>query len=338
MGTPVRNSGRNDSVRPAPARNNASAPGGARRGRSMGQKIKGQIGLHIDSALDALTRMRSQPLNTLMSLMVVAIALLLPALLYVGGQNAAQFGSSLAETNRISFYLQTDISPTQIEILRDSMTQNALIDRVEFISANQAAADFAVWSGLGNIVDSLDSNPLPASLVVHPVDTRADTAIQIRDAFASAEGVRLVTLDQAWVERLESLLQLVDRIVLALIAVLSMAVLFITGNAIRTHIASREAEIRVMSLIGATRAFIARPFLYSGAWQGLFGAILAWFFVQLLLWLFRDPAQTLLAFYGEQYQFIWLDIRASLMLLAGGLLLGWAGAWLSVSRHLNRWR
>lgn len=337
MDAPIRNAARADSVKPAPARNNSSRPSGAQRGRSMGQKFRGLIGLHIDGSLDALRRMRTQPLNTLMSLMVVAIALLLPALLYVGGQNMAQFGGSLAETNRISFYLQTDISPTQIETLQDAMAAHTLVERVDFISANQAAADFAVWSGLGNIVQSLDSNPLPASLVVHPVDTRADTAIQIRDAFADVDGVRQVTLDQAWVERLESLLRLVDRIVLALILVLSMAVLFITGNAIRTHIASREAEIRVMSLIGATRAFIARPFLYSGAWQGLFGAVLACIFVQLLLILFREPAQTLLAFYGEQYQFIGLDIRASLILLAGGLLLGWAGAWLSVSRHMSRW-
>lgn len=337
MDAPVRGPARPNGAKPAPAKTTPARPGGAQRGRSTGQKLKGLAGLHVDGAVDALRRMRAQPLNTLMSLMVIAIALLLPALLYVAGNNVAQFGGSLADTNRISFYLQTDISPTQIEVLQDAMSTNPLVERVEFISANQAAADFALWSGLGNIVESLDSNPLPASLVVHPVDTRADTAIRIRDAFADEDGVRQVTLDQAWVERLESLLRLVDRIVLALILVLSMAVLFITGNAIRTHIASREAEIRVMSLIGATRAFIARPFLYSGAWQGLFGAVLAWIFVQLLLILFRGPAQTLLAFYGEQYQFIGLDGRASLILLAGGLLLGWAGAWLSVSRHMSRW-
>ncbi|MDO8907351.1 MAG: permease-like cell division protein FtsX [Pseudohongiella sp.] len=342
MDSGVKNSARPGPDRPNPSRPNPSRPGpsrpgGAKRGRSLGQKLKGLLGLHRDGAVDSLRRMRAQPLNTIMSLMVVAIALLLPALLYVGGKNMAQFGESLADTNRINFYLQTDISPTQIELLQTSMRDNTLVERVEFISANQAAADFAIWSGLGNIVESLDNNPLPASLVIHPVDTRADTAVQIRDAFANEDGVRQVTLDQAWVERLESLLQLVDRIVLALILVLSMAVLFITGNAIRTHIASREAEIRVMSLIGATRAFIARPFLYSGAWQGLLGAALAWIFVQLLLLLFRGPAQTLLAFYGEQYQFIGLDMRASLILLAGGLALGWAGAWLSVSRHMNRW-
>lgn len=337
MPAPDRNTIHRQPVRPAPSKTGPSRPDGARRGRSTGQKIKGLLSLHIDGAKDAVQRMRAQPLNTIMSLMVVAIALLLPALLHIGGQNMAQFGGSLSETNRISFYLHTDISPTQTELLRDSITSHPLVDRVEFISANQAAEDFARWSGLGDIVESLENNPLPASLVVHPLDMRADTAMQIQRSFADADGVRQVTLDQAWVERLESLLLLVDRVVLALILVLSVAVLFITGNAIRTHIASREAEIRVMSLMGATRAFIARPFLYSGALQGLAGAALAWVFVQLLLLFFREPAQTLLTFYGEQYQFTGLDVRASMALLAGGLILGWAGAWLSVSRHISRW-
>lgn len=322
-------------ARQSPPRQTPRASG-AQRGRNQGQKARGLFGLHVDSAVDAWRSMARQPLNSLMSLMVVAIALLLPALLYVAGQNVAQFGGPLAQTSRVSFYLYTDISPTRTEALQQAMSEHPLVARTEFISANQAAEDFAQWSGLGDLVASLESNPLPASLIAHPVDTRADTALQIRDAFADQEGIRQIALDQAWVERLETLLQLVNRIVLALIIVLSLAVLFIIGNAIRAHIASREAEIRVMSLIGATRAFIARPFLYSGAWQGLCGALLAWVFVQLLLSLLREPAQRLLAYYGEQYQVLGLDLRSSLALLGAGLLLGWAGAWISVSRFLSR--
>ncbi len=309
---------------------------GAQRGQSQTRKTRTLLGQHRDSALDALRRLYTQPLNSLMNLMVVAIALLLPALLYVAGQNVAQFGNALDQSHRISFYLHTDISPTRIEMLRQDLADHPLVASVDFISANQAAADFAAWSGLGDVIASMDSNPLPASLVVQAVDTRVDTALAIRDAFASGEGVRQVSLDQAWIERLNSLLNLVDRVVIALILVLSLAVLFIVGNAIRTQFAAREAEIRVMNLIGATRHFIARPFLYSGAWQGLLGAVLAWILLQALLVLLRNPAQTLLAFYGEQYRFVGMDVTAALVLLAGGLTLGWTGAWLSVTRHLSR--
>ena len=309
---------------------------GAQRGQSPARKTRTLLGQHRDSAADALRRLYTQPLNSLMNLMVVAIALLLPSLLYVTGQNLAQFGQSLDQTHRISFYLHTDISPTQIEILRQDLEQHPLVANVEFISANQAAEDFAAWSGLGDVIASMDNNPLPASLVVEAADTRVETAVAIRDAFAAQDGIRQVSLDQAWIERLNSVLNLVDRVVMALILVLSLAVLFIVGNAIRTQFAAREAEVRVMNLIGATRHFIARPFLYSGIWQGLLGAVIAWLLLQALLWLLREPALTLLSFYGEQYRFIGMDARAVLVLLLGGITLGWAGAWLSVSRHLSR--
>lgn len=317
----------------------AAAPrSGAQRGQTPAATTRTVLGQHLDSAKDALRRLYTQPLNSLMNLMVIAIALLMPALLFVGGQNVAQFGHSLDETHRISFYLHTDISPTQIETLQHDLSEHPLVAGVNFISARQAAEDFAQWSGLGDVIASMDNNPLPPSLVVQASDTRVETAIAIRDAFASREGIRLVTLDQAWIERLNSLLNLVDRVVIALILVLSLAVLFIVGNAIRTQFAAREAEVRVMTLIGATRHFIARPFLYSGAWQGLFGAILAWLLLQALLLLLRAPAQTLLAYYGEQYHFIGLNGTGVAVLLMGGLLLGWAGAWLSVSRHLARFQ
>lgn len=325
-----------NSARPSPGKNTARSQTGAKRGRSARQRFSGWIEQHMDACADALRRVWAQPLNSLMSLMVVAIALLLPALVYVAGNNMAQFGGSLQNTNRISFYLQPGISPEQTQALQVLMTDHPLVDRVEFISSQQAAADFASWSGLGDVIDSFGDNPLPASLDVHPTDMRAQTALQIRDAFAGDAAISQVVLDVAWIERLDSLMRLTDRMVLALILVLSLAVLFVIGNTVRTHIAGRDAEIRVMTLIGATRSFITRPFLYNGALQGLLGAGLAWGLLQGLLQLLAQPAQELLAFYGDQYVFVGMDLQASLLMMTGGLLLGWTGAALSLSRHLDK--
>jgi len=325
-----------NSARPSPGKNTARSQSGAKRGRSARQRFSGWIEQHMDACADALRRVWTQPLNSLMSLMVVAIALLLPALVYVSGKNMAQFGGSLQSTNRISFYLQPGTSQEQAQALQELMTDHPLVERVEFISSQQAAEDFANWSGLGDVIDSFGDNPLPASLEAHPIDMATDTALLIRDAFAGVATISQVVLDVAWIERLDSLMRLTDRMVLTLIMVLSLAVLFIIGNTVRTHIAGRDAEIRVMTLIGATRSFISRPFLYNGALQGLLGAALAWGLLQALLQLLARPAQALLAFYGDQYVFMGLDLRASLFMLAGGLLLGWIGAALSLSRHLNK--
>jgi cell division transport system permease protein len=177
---------------------------------------------------------------------------------------------------------------------------------------------------------------LPASIVIQASDARYETAVQLQETFNGLPGVDFVQMDQLWLQRLDSFLSLAQRAVVALIVVLSLAVLFITGNSIRTSIASREAEIRVMNLIGATNGFIARPFLYSGIWYGLLGGALAWILLALLMLVLRGPATELLAYYGHQYQLQGLGANASFALLGGSAVLGWLGARLSVSRHLTR--
>lgn len=299
------------------------------------QRLLAWLALHRDCAVDALRRLRQQPASSAMTLAVIAIALLLPALLYVTGKNLSQFDDSLAQANQVTAYLQADADDSAVEGLRQRLATHERVSDTRYISPEQAAADFAEWSGLGDVVDSLAQNPLPASLVVQLADTRYETAEQLQALLSDDPVVDFVQMDQRWLQRLDSFLSLTRRAVIALIVVLSLAVLFITGNSIRTSIASREAEIRVMNLIGATRAFIARPFLYTGLWYGLLGGALAWLLLALLMLMLRGPATDLLAYYGNQYQLQGLGAAASAVLLGGSAALGWLGARLSVSRHFS---
>lgn len=303
---------------------------------SAGQRLSAWLTLHRDCAVDALRRLWQQPASSAMTLAVIAIALLLPALLYVTGKNLSQFDSSLAQANLVTAYLQADVDEDTVSELQQRLAAHERVSDTRYISPEQAAADFAEWSGLGDVVDTLAENPLPASLVIQLADTRFETAEQLQALLSDEPAVAFVQMDQAWLQRLDSFLSLTRRAVLALIAVLSLAVLFITGNSIRTSIASREAEIRVMNLIGATRAFIARPFLYTGLWYGLLGGALAWLMLALLMLILRGPASQLLAYYGAQYQLLGMGATASAVLLGGSAALGWLGARLSVSRHFSK--
>tara|TARA_R110002072_G_scaffold269868_3_gene429659 strand:- start:214439 stop:215398 length:960 start_codon:yes stop_codon:yes gene_type:complete len=309
-------------------------PKGAQRQRSTSQKLFAWFASHLDCAIDALRRMLAQPVGTLMTLAVIGIALLLPSLLYVAGKNLAQFGDSLTETSQITLFLAENVTDDDIEALEAQLPYFSTIRSVQHITPEQAAAEFAQWSGLGDIISSLETNPLPESFVIQPIDTSLATAQQLERSLRNLPGVESVQMDQAWMARLDSFISVVERLVLALVVILAMAVLFITGNSIRTIIASREAEIRVMTLIGATRGFITRPFLYMGLWFGLFGGMTAWLTLQLLLLILQGPASSFLAFYGDQYRFAGMDLPAVAALLAGSSLLGWLGAKLSVSRHL----
>lgn len=303
---------------------------------SARQRLVAGLALHRECAMDALRRLGQQPASSAMTLAVIAIALLLPALLYVTGKNLNQFDDNLAQANIVSVYLQSEATDSDVEALQQRLASHEQVSNTRYISPQQAAADFAQWSGLGDVVDSLAQNPLPASIVIQLNDTRYETAAQLQASLMDLPGVDLVQMDQLWLQRLDSFLSLTRRAVIALIVVLSLAVLFITGNSIRTSIASREAEIRVMNLIGATNGFIARPFLYSGLWYGLLGGAMAWLLLALLMLLLRGPATELLAYYGNQYQLQGLGARASAVLLGGSAALGWLGARLSVSRHMSK--
>jgi cell division transport system permease protein len=320
----------------ASTKTRSNRPGNTKITLSAGQRVIAWLTLHRDCAVDALRRLWQQPASSAMTLAVIAIALLLPALLYVTGKNLSQFDSGLAQANVVTVYLQSDVSDGAVDQLQQRLATHELVSSTRYISPQQAAVDFAQWSGLGDVIDSLAQNPLPASLVVQLDDARYESIVQLQQMLSGEPGVELVQMDQLWLQRLESFLSLTQRAVIALIVVLSMAVLFITGNSIRTSIASREAEIRVMNLIGATRAFIARPFLYSGLWYGLLGGALAWILLALLMLLLRGPATELLAYYGTQYRVQGLGASASMVLLGGSALLGWLGARLSVSRHFSR--
>jgi len=309
---------------------------GARRERSAGQKLKSWSDSHLHCATDALRRMIAQPLNTLMTLTVIGIALLLPALLYVAAANISQFSGSLSQSNQITAFLSDDISMADTQRLLSEVNAHSLIAQAHLITSEQAAIEFAAWSGLGDVLVALADNPLPASLHIQATDASAATAQLLAQWLGEQPEVTLVQTDQDWLQRLGSALSLLERSMAVLIGILSLAVLFITGNSIRSLIAGRSAEIKVMTLIGATRAYIARPFLYLGLSYGVLGASLAWLMVQAMIWLVRQPAVDFLAFYGEQYVFVGLDLSTSLLLLAGGAALGWLGAKLSVSRHLSQ--
>jgi cell division transport system permease protein len=308
---------------------------GARRERDRRIRVNAWASNHRDCALDTIRRMLAQPVATAMTLAVIGIALLLPALLYVAGSNLGQFTDRLEATNRLTVYLAPDIDEQSVSEIREKLDSSELVESLQFISSEQAAEDFSRWSGLGDVLDSLADNPLPAAFVVQPTSADPGTLSSLQELLNDLTGVDLIQVDQRWLERLAGISRLIDRTVMTLVIILAFAVLFITGNSIRTLIANRQAEIRVMDLMGATGSYMARPFLYMGLWYGLFGGLMAWLLLQCMLLLLRDPASTLLASYGPQYRFIGLGGTGAVVLLLGSTGLGWLGAKLSVSRHLR---
>ncbi len=135
--------------------------------------------------------------------------------------------------------------------------------------------------------------------------------------------------------KLHALLELAEKAASALGLALGLAVLLIVGNTIRLSVQNRREEIEVVKLVGATDAFIRRPFLYTGFWYGLFAGVLCWLILEIsLIWL-DDPVTKLAGLYQSEFSINGLSLPQSFQLIGVSCGLGLLGSWLSVGRHIR---
>ena len=292
---------------------------------------------HKHSAQDSLQRLLAQPVRTALTLLMLGIALALPALLHVALSNLGQLSGAWSGSHQLSAYIKPGAREAAVMPLAERWRALPGVARVEVISPDDGLLAFADNTGLGALVTGIEPNPLPWALVVTPADTtQAPAALDtLRAALADDPLVEEVRMDLGWIERLRQLMALGERVALGLAALLGLGMLLAIGNTLRLAIESRREEILVVKLVGGTDAFVRRPFLYMGLWYGLGGGLAALVLVALGVVLIGAPVAGLAASYESQFSLQGLQLVDSLLLLAGAGLIGWLGAGLAVGRHLR---
>jgi len=292
---------------------------------------------HLQALFGAVGRLVRTPLATLLTLVVIGVALALPAGLavLVGNLRAATGDLSSAVDFSVHFKLGTPLE--RVQQLAASARQRSGIESVTVTTADQALEEFKQASGFGDALAALKDNPLPHHLTVRPARNSSGPAEveSLRHYFEAFPEVEIVQLDLEWIRRLHSLLDLLQRSLWVVIAVLGLGVLAVIGNTIRLEIQQRRAEIEVTKLVGGSNAFVRRPFLYAGLFYGLGGAILAALIVLGGMAYLDQAVSELSAEYGGSFRLSGLGLRELGVLAAVGALLGWMGAWISTGRHLR---
>ena len=292
---------------------------------------------HLWVAISTLGNLWRAPVSALLTSAVIAIALALPTGLYVLLQNIQQLSSAWENSAQISVFIKSNQSQPQIQNLQNQLRDWPEIKTVQYVSPEQALAEFRQASGFGEALEILDRNPLPAVLVIQPaMDLSESKSIEgLRAKLDGLPQVDQTQLDMQWVLRLSAIIHTGKRAVFILSALLFVAILLVIGNTIRLTIFNKRQEIIVTKLIGATNQFIRRPFLYTGLWYGLFGALLAWLLVMVLMGLIKGPIDELALLYDSRFAIHALDENTSLGLFVVGILLGLMGSWIAVGRHLK---
>ena len=291
---------------------------------------------HAQVALDSLGRLYRNRVASLMTAAVIAIALAMPSGLYLLLGNLERLSGSWDGQASLSVFLQRDITDDKAHTLAAQVREWPGVASVQLITPSQALQEFGRQSGFADVLGVLEENPLPYVMIVLPagehIDPAAASALQER--FGKLPETALAQLDLQWVQRLAAILDIAKRVILIISALLALAVMLVIGNTIRLEIQNRRDEILVTKLIGATNAFVRRPFLYSGIWYGALGALVAWLVVEAGFWLLSEPVSRLAGLYQSDFSLETLPVQLLGILFAGGTLLGLLGSWLAVGRHL----
>jgi cell division transport system permease protein len=292
---------------------------------------------HASTSIGSLGRLFRQPFASLMIVLVIAVTLAIPAALNLVVKNARSVSAGWDNALDFSVYLQRDVSEADAASLASLIQQRADVEFVRVITASEALEEFRQQSGFGEALDQLSDNPLPHTLVVRPGPANTGQSIVLlQEELGNLPEADAVQVDTEWVQRFHAILDILRRAIVIGASLLGVAIVIIIGNTIRLDIQNRREEIEVTKLIGATNAFVRRPFLWSGFWYGLCGGLLAVGLVHYGLYLLEQPVARLAGLYQSGIVVISLSAKETLTVIGIGVALGLTGSWFAAARHMRR--
>lgn len=304
------------------------------RQKTQSSKLRSLYLGHRKIARACLAELLASPIATGITSLVIAFALLFPALLYLVSLNISASLGDINAQARASVYLDVGLNEAEAREVSDRLQISYGLNTVVQVPPEQALEEFSENADLGDLLSSLPINPLPYTLLL-TLDSNALGGVEaLMSDIASEPGVESVQFDLLWLQRVQGIAGVVSRLGLVLLLVVLAGLVAIVGNTIKLAVAQRQQEIRVIKLIGGSSSFIARPFLYRGTFLGLSGALLACLLLSGLLWTISGPVQSLSQLYSGEFELATPTPFEYLSLLLLGTGTGWVAAFLSSWRNI----
>ncbi|SSY70570.1 permease-like cell division protein FtsX [Alysiella crassa] len=296
--------------------------------------ISHYVSLHTESAKRAAGYFFRQPIATLLILAMLAIAMTLPLTLYLGVQSSQTVLSKLSETPKITVYLETNSTETDVDTLKKMFSEDKRVKQAQFVSKDDGLEEMKAALDSQDIVSMLDENPLPDSFIITPASSTPDTIAALKTDVEQFPMVASSQMDSEWMKTLYQVNELVQKVFWFLAITLSLAFVLVAHNTIRLQILTHKEEIEITKLLGAPSSFVRRPFLYQAAWQSLLSAAIS---LGLATWVMKT-SQPLVTQIFEPYgiHLTWRSFTPQEMaiVLAGVCALGILGSWLASTQHL----
>lgn len=291
---------------------------------------------HSQALRLVLSRFRHNLFSTLFISLAIAISLALPVILYLVIDSFSNLAGSIKNESHISVFLKQNQDDTALNSIHNTLATNSGIKSFKFVSKTQALQELSNNSNNDEILGGLNENPLPDAFFIEPAFLDKDSIDILKQQLGQLDGVEEVQVDNAWLKRLNYLLVFGKKAMLVLAMLLGFALFAVIGNTVRMQILTQHEEIEVSQLIGATKSFIRRPFLYLGAGYGLFGGLFALFITFGVIKLFNQSISALASAYQTNFSLSLPDANICMLTCLAAIAIGLLSSYLAVSKSLFR--
>lgn len=276
-------------------------------------------------------------LTSLLTILVIAISISLPTIGYLLWKNANQAAHRWSPTPNLTAYISKTFNAEQTNELIEKIKSLSEVEKVNYLSRDDAKEEFISWSGFSSALDLLEENPLPAVAIIIPKPEAKKTEIlhKLQSEIFKIDGIDDVKLDDSWFTRLTALTDMVKAIVWVIAIFMIIAVSLVIGNSIRLSIFARKQTIIVMQLIGATEGFILRPFLYSGMFIGFISALFSVVLSEIFIFQIESIILNVSNEFGTVFSLEGLLWDEVLLIVLITIVIGWLSSLITTKRYLK---
>jgi len=296
--------------------------------------VKNWLAQHAQALSLVLRRFKKNKFNTLLICLAIGVTLALPSILYAVLDSVSGLTNSVKSESQISVFMSLNHDDAAIESIKAALDKNSAIKHFKFVSKEDALSQLQAADNNNDVLNSLEKNPLPDAFFIEPSKLDAESIENLKGNLNKIDGVDSVIVDGTWINRLNYLLLLGQKAMFIIAGLLAFALVAVIGNTIRMQILTQHAEIELSHLIGATKSFIRRPFLYAGALYGLMGALFALLITCAVILLFNQSLAPLVAEYQANFSLNLPDLVTCVIICLVSLSIGLASAYLAVSKSM----
>ena len=289
---------------------------------------------HSQAIKLVLSRMRNNKLSTLMICLVVAVAMCIPGLFYVGVDHLSTLTNHMQDETEISLFLKLDTNTDTVAEIDKLVAKNDAINQFRLVTKDEAWQKLKSQSDANNAVYQLTKNPLPDAFFIQAKSTDPEALEKLRNELQNIKGVEQALLNTEWAKRLATILTLGKKIILFIAILLAIALLVIIGNTVRMQILTQKDEIEVSKLMGATTSFIKTPFLYAGILYGLFGGLLAILMIAGVIEILNYSVAQISKLYSSDFSLSLFNTNLFFTIIGSSIVIGWVGSYLAVTRSI----